>query len=216
MKRIVYLLMLAVVAAVLAAPVAAETPNLGASAAYITTAPVIDGVLNDAAWLTASQMGAKLVVDQDNMGVQIGNTPRVAYLAYDDYNLYVGILMPSADTSKLVTTAGSFWNNDEIEVFLECRDLLKYFKVTVDAGGALYEDMGKGEAYAAVGLNANSWVVELVMPFSTLGRAPKAGDVWGLNICGHQVADGDMWITWNPTYGGFNNPARFGDLVFLP
>lgn len=216
MKRMVCFLMLAVAVAVFAVPVAAQTPNLSTSAAYVTEAPVIDGVLNDAAWVTASQMGAKLVSDQDNMGTKISATPRVAYLVYDDYNLYVGILVSTADSSKLVSNAKSYWNNDEVELFLECPEVMKYFKITVDVGGALYEDMGKNESYAAVSVNANSWVVEAVLPFSTLDRTPKAGDVWHFNLAGHQVADGDMWITWNPTYGQFANPSRFGDLVFLP
>ncbi len=215
MKQIVLYLALVGVAA-LVSPASAETPNLSTVAAYTATAPNIDGVLNDSAWLTASRWGAKVVVDQDNLGTKITTRPRTAYIAYDAENLYVGIQISTADSSKLMTTASSWWSNDEVEVFLECPPLMKYYKVTVTASGERVEEAaGKGESYAAVGKTADSWTVELVMPFSTLGQSPKAGDKWRINIAGHQVADGDMWLTWNPTYGGFNNSARFGDLVFL-
>jgi hypothetical protein len=53
------------------------------------------------------------------------------------------------------------------------------------------------------------------MPFASIGATPKAGDTWQIGINGHQVADGDMWMTWNPTYGGFGNTARFGSITFL-
>jgi len=215
MKRVAWFLLVAAAVMALALPTAAQTPNLATVAARVSEAPVIDGVLDDAAWLTASQMGAKLVCDQDNTGAFISAYPRVAYLAYDDNNLYVGIKIFTADASALVTEAASYWNTDEVEVFLECPDTMMYYKITVTSAGDCYEASGIGLSTAAVSKGDTYWVIEAVMPFVTLGKTPKAGDVWGINVVGHQVADGDMWICWNPTYGGFNNPSRFGSLTFL-
>ena len=215
MKRIMIFIVLALFVAV--TPVlAAETPNLSVAVAFTAQAPVIDGVLNDAAWLTASILGAKAVVDQDNLGTSISSFPRVAYLTYDDKNLYIGMQIPTQDSSKLKTDAASFWDNDEAEVFLYCPDTMTYYKITVIADGKSYEDKGKNQSSAAVSTTATGWSIEMVMPFETLGVTPKAGDTWQIGICGHQVADGDVWITWNPTYGGFENPARFGNITFLP
>ena len=211
MKRI--LLCLAAALLMVVTPVlAADTPNLSAPVAYGT--PVLDGVANDAAWLSASQLGAKVVVDQDNTGIMISNFPRVAYLTYDDENLYIGFIIATADSSKLVTNAGSFWNNDEVEVSVLAPGSSVY-KITVIADGIAYEASNKVDGLAAVGTTATSCVIEMKMSFAKIGATPKAGDTWTIGINGHQVADGDMWMTWNPTYGGFSNTARFGYITFL-
>ncbi|MGI6543548.1 MAG: hypothetical protein ACOX44_10890 [Limnochordia bacterium] len=48
--------------------VAAETPNLSLTIAKVDKAPVIDGILDDAAWVTASQNGSKAVIDMAETG----------------------------------------------------------------------------------------------------------------------------------------------------
>lgn len=214
MKRVLFCLVAVLMVA--ATPVlAADVPNLTVSAAYTAAAPVIDGVLNDAAWLTASQMGAKVVVDMNDSSSAITPFPRVAYLAYDDTNLYLGFAIPTQDSSKLVTSAGSFWNCDEVEVSLLAPGGTVY-KITVTAGGKVYEGRVENASLAAVSMTSTGWVVEMVMPFASAGKTPGPGDTWAININGHQVADGDSWLSWNATFGGFGNIARFGNLVFLP
>jgi len=58
------------------------------------------------------------------------------------------------------------------------------------------------------------WTSEWAIPFATIGVNPKSGDVWKINIAGHQVKDGDIWICWNASYGLFSNTAQFGNLHF--
>jgi hypothetical protein len=115
-----------------------------------------------------------------------------------------------------VIDAENFWDNDEVEVALVSPDPYGYNKVTVIADGRVVEEGQTEMVKAAVSKTATSWTVEIVMPFECLWvDPPKAGATWRIGIYGHQIADGKMWLTWNPTYGKFTNKNRFGYLVFL-
>lgn len=197
---------------------AAQTPNLEFTIPRINQAPTIDGGLADTAWVQASQRGGKTVVDLDHLGSQLTQYPRVAYLAYDDKALYLAVVAYVPDPSKLVTDLPAASHNDEIELFL-APDSSGYHQFIVTAGGDLQHNT-RGtvptsvDVQYAVKVSDIKWTVELAVPFEALGKEPSAGDSWTFNINGRQVGAGDQWLAWNPTYGGFHNPARFGKLVF--
>ncbi len=217
MRRGLFVTMLAALfvgsmcAGILAAP---ATPNLSLTAARVTTAPVIDGKLTDAAWLTASQMGAKVALDQDNTGTQLVPYPRVAYVAYDAENLYVAYVCITTDVTKVVTNASAITNNDEVEINIAPPGAATYIKIAIDADAKFAVTNSSLTPKLAVAKEGIRWVVELAIPFSGIGTTPKAGDTWTVGLYGHQIAAGATWITWNPTYGSFNNMARFGNLIF--
>ena len=87
---------------------------------------------------------------------------------------------------------------------------------SVVADGKSYFGGVENTLPVAVGKTATSWTVEIAIPFANIGTPPLAGDTWQIQLCGHQVADGDLWITWNPTYGSFSKKTRFANLTFLP
>lgn len=210
MRTRTLLLMISLIAA-LSVGSAAQTPTLTMTAAHVSEAPVIDGVLDDAAWLTASRLGSKVVVDLAHTGDSITQLPRVAYVAYDDTALYVGFVNSTPDPDGLAKDVEDLIHqNDDVEVFFG-PDRNSYHQVIVDAAGRTKEDVG---AQVALGKTAVDWVVELAIPFEAFGQTPKAGDAWKINLTGHQVADGPIWLTWNPTYGTFLNPDRLATVVF--
>lgn len=193
---------------------AAQTDNLKINAAYVTTAPQIDGMLNDAAWVTASQLGAKTVVDLSSASTSITPFPRVAYLAFDEEALYVLFVNYSPSPEALAVSSDTVWHNDEVEVFIHPAGM-DYRQVIVDAAGRMNDEGELLGVKVAINKTDIQWIVEMAIPFASLGQTPKAGDVWRLNLTGRQVADGDTWVAWNPTYGGFHNAARFGELHFV-
>ena len=210
MSRFVVLSALVGLLALAAGIVSAETPNFTITIPKIS-APTIDGDLSDAAWLEASQKGGKVVVDQHHQGVAISQYPRVAYIGYDESAVYVAFVIYSPDPSKLVGDSPNWWDNDEVEIFLEPGKAGSYTQIGVTSAGAIAPDGVK----AAVKKEGIRLTIEVAIPYSVLGAdAPKVGDKWGLNLNGHQVADGDMWVCWNPTYGGFHNAARFATAIF--
>ncbi|MGI6081971.1 MAG: sugar-binding protein [Limnochordia bacterium] len=180
----------------------------------VTMSPTIDGKLSDPAWLQASIKGGKTVVDLDNNGTILTGYPRVAYVCYDDKALYVAVTIFAPDVDKLMTTAGSVWSNDEVEIFLDPAKKGVSYQWGIDAGGVLDSTHGPGELKHAVTKSGIKWIVETAIPWDVIGTTPKAGDKWGFNICGRQIATGAQWLCWNCTFGGFQRPAAFGNIVF--
>lgn len=197
----------------------AQTPNLTHTIAKVSQAPTIDGNLSDATWLQASLKGSKLVSDISHDASRLTPYPRVAYLAYDESALYVGVIVYAPDTSKLVTNMPAASHNDEVEVFL-APDNNGYHQFIITAGGDIAHNTrgvvknANAEVEYEVSVTDIKWTLELAIPFESLGHTPSAGDEWKININGRQVGAGDQWLAWNPTYGGFHNDARFGNLVF--
>ena len=56
-----------------------------------------------------------------------------------------------------------------------------------------------------------SWTAELRIPFATLGKTPKKGDVWGINF-GRTDMSGEL-SNW-ATKGEWLDPDGFGEVVF--
>jgi heterodisulfide reductase subunit A-like polyferredoxin len=47
------------------------------------------------------------------------------------------------------------------------------------------------------------------------GSIPRPGAIWGFNICRvRNTVRPAEYICWNPTFGGFGKPERFGKLIF--
>lgn len=209
--RVVSMVLLVVLS--MTACVAAADSNFRVTAAVAEKAPVLDGVLNDAVWLKASQFGGKVVVDQAHTGDSIAEYPRVAYVAYDDKALYAAFVNFSPDPQKLaVSNETSISSNDEIEMFLQFPGSSSFVQLMVDAAGRVRQpDYGLTFAIKKTEIK---WVIEIAVPWEQIGATPKAGDIWKVNFNGHQVADGDIWVCWSPTFGGFKNPDRFGEMQF--
>ncbi|NLN18886.1 MAG: hypothetical protein GX162_06385 [Firmicutes bacterium] len=188
--------------------------NLEIVVPKVNRAPNIDGNLNDPAWLQASIKGGKLVVDLDNNGTIITDYPRIAYVCYDDQALYVAVTIFAPDVDKLMTTAGSVWSNDEIEIFLDPAKIGVSYQWGIDAGGVLDSTHAPGALKHAISKSGIRWVVETAIPWDVVGYTPKAGDKWGFNICGRQIATGTQWLCWNCTFGGFQRPQAFGNVIF--
>lgn len=69
---------------------------------------------------------------------------------------------------------------------------------------------------AAVKKNADSWAVEMAVPMSSITQdTVKGGNIWGLNICRTPIIGKEAEHTcWSPTFGGFQQPDKFGSLLF--
>jgi hypothetical protein len=212
MKRsfVVSFLVALIVLSVSVVALGAEYPNLSVFVPKVS-APVIDGKLDDAAWLSASIAGGKFVVDASNTGDKITTYPRVAYVGYDENALYVAVMAFSPDVSQLVGTAPSWWNTDEVEIFIDPFHAGAPIQIGVTSAG--YISVPGVEA--VVTKEGIKWIVEAAISWSAVGGiAPKAGDKWGINFCGRQLADGDMWLAYNVPFGAFKQAAKMGDAVF--
>ncbi|MEN6645406.1 MAG: carbohydrate-binding family 9-like protein [Armatimonadia bacterium] len=116
---------------------------------------------------------------------------------------------------------GAIFADDCIELFLspggEPGD---YYHFATNALGARYDEKGRGNPTwdgkwtSKVTRGADRWTVELDLPLATLGRAPRPGSVWWLNLCRQRQPGGLQLSAWSPTQSDFHNSQRFGAMIF--
>lgn len=181
-------------------------------------APIkVDGVMDDAGWVTASARGGKTVLDISHDASVLSAYPRACYVGYDDKNLNFGFVIMS--DKELVGTDGAVWGEDQCEMFFSL-DGEGYGHVGVNVAGTVNTEV-KGDmdwdlssVKAAVGKAGIARYMEVAVPFAAMGlKTPKSGSTIKINLNGHQT-EGDLWIAANATYGGFHNPERFFTLTF--
>lgn len=187
---------------------------------------IIDGKLDDDIWKKLKPM--KIGTDK-NSGDDIG--PGATFkIAYDDANLYIGVTCAEPLMSEIkdgcVKHDGKVWNENEIEIFFDQENSQKNFRqICVNTLGTIADIesiAGKGDlkwssdAKTAVFKEKSKWIMEIRVPFAKLANTPpEPGDIWGFNICRvRRTVEQNQYTCWNPTFGGFLKPARFGKLIF--
>ncbi|MBT4820264.1 MAG: hypothetical protein HON70_31445 [Lentisphaerae bacterium] len=127
------------------------------------------------------------------------------WILWDDQSLYLYLeaFDPFALRHKPSVPAtkhdGSVFRDDCFELFLDTNaDLKSYYHLAVSSAGAKYDAVKVGEGRPDVAWGGdwsvatvrgrNSWIAEFHIPFATLGGAPKAGDVWRVNMARHRAA----------------------------
>jgi hypothetical protein len=188
------------------------TPPRQYTAHHAASAPVVDGRLDDAAWVAAPWSDPFVDIEGDRRPPPRWRT-RVKLL-WDSTFLYVGAELEEPELWGTVTThdAVIFQDND-FEVFLDPDgDGLRYFELEINSLGTVwdlflskpYRDGGHADndwdiaglrsAVALAGtLNDPSdrdrgWTVELALPWRALappgetGATPHRGDEWRINF----------------------------------
>ncbi|MBI4025388.1 MAG: hypothetical protein HY360_10445 [Verrucomicrobia bacterium] len=203
----------------------AQTPVFDFTIPRISS-PRIDGDLSDLAWTEASQLGGKVVIDLDNAGYSRVARPRVAYLGYDNTALYFAFIDYSPNPAKLASNDKAFWQGDSIEIYAQWdrSNPNAYIQFGITPSGYIElrpadeKPRSKTDLLVAIKKTEFCWYTEVAIPFALFEvKPPKAGDVWGLNLCGRQAAfrtSSTGNLTWCPPYGGFGAPSRFAKLRF--
>lgn len=190
---------LALVLAV-AAPAAAQQVPAGerirrtAEVGATTAAIVLDGVLDEASWLTAPLIG-ELVQRQPDTGQTPSERTEVRLLRDAD-TLYVGVTAFDAEPGRVLGSQmardGGLGSDDRIEILLDTfRDQRNAFYFATNPAGTLLD----GLAFANGTLNSEwdaiwdvrtrrtgqGWVAEFAIPFKSL-NFPADASTWGFNV----------------------------------
>lgn len=191
----------------------------------VTQRPVIDGRLDDDAWKTTPLISG-LVTNREHQPTRFATEFQ---LVHDADAIYVAVLARETNLDRLKHRAWAdslqdIFNDDCIEIFLDPQATRRrYYQHIVNAGGLMAcsycgDFSADLPAEAVAGRVADAWTLEVRIPFSTFGPAPKLGERWGMNLTrGREPkADGQHRENslWSPTDGNHGNPARFGFLVF--
>jgi len=142
--------------------------------------PKIDGKLDDPCW----QEAPKATDFADKLFDKVVKDQTIAYLVYDDTNVYVAFYCFDSQPDKIIAREtkrdGNLWSDDyvifAIDPFHEHKfDDRSYFMVNAIgtqlsgiAGGRASKTEWKGDWKTAVSRTPDGWIVEMAIPFSII------------------------------------------------
>ncbi|MBI5362041.1 MAG: carbohydrate binding family 9 domain-containing protein [Planctomycetes bacterium] len=199
-----------------------------ARAVRTETAPVIDGVLDDAVWALAEPIGELHQVEP----IEGAPTERTEVrVLFDAEHLYLGVRCFDSDPVRIVGTQmardADLDPDDRVEIvidtFLDRRNAYFFQMSPVGSkGDALIANNGQdfnkpwdGIWEGKSAIDALGWSFEMALPFQTLAFAPGAS-AWGLNVNRHvkRKNEVDRWNNGSRDYFVFQI-AEAGDLTGL-
>jgi hypothetical protein len=181
-------------------------------APHVTTPPVIDGRVDDAAWRTIPWSEPFVDIEGDTRPA-----PRLRTrmkLAWDDSTLFIAGEMEEPHLWATLTTRDAvIFHDNDFEVFIDPDgDASRYFELEINALNTqwdlflpvAYRDGGKAlDAFDFAGLRSavaldgtlndpsdrdRGWTIEIAIPFAAFAApgiahpAPRAGETWRINF----------------------------------
>ncbi|MFT3745197.1 MAG: carbohydrate binding family 9 domain-containing protein [Pyrinomonadaceae bacterium] len=185
----------------------------------VESAPVIDGVLDDAMWKNAALFG-------DFVQTQPGDNvppkhPMEYMMAYDAKNLYIAfkVKQDRSTVRATVSRRDNIFNDDYVGVFLDTfndqRQAYIFFfnPLGMQGDGTMTE--GRGEDYSvdlvyeSKGvLTEDGFTVEAAIPFKSLRYEAGKGKNWGIHIfrrVKYNNSELDSWMPFNRSVNGMLN-----------
>jgi len=213
-------------------PLAVAQPNTAEQAAKAVKAPraagiVVDGRLDEAAWTAGPWHTGFAVVGS---GAPAPVETRFA-VRYDDACLYLGAVMQEPRIADLKHGAsgrdGRIWSDDCVEFMVDpTGDRVEYVHLAVNANGAIYDaQVRQGghvttsewdcTAKAAGWIGTDAWSVEVALPFTDLGLAPRsAKQPWAIQVGRERHATGALELSAYVRSGGsFHVPSTYAPLT---
>ncbi len=183
--------------------------------------PNVDGEIRDGEWPAASSPAAWIDLGRRSLARQ---QPQV-WVTWDDEALFVAARLPlpakARPVAAVTTRDGSVWEDDAMEVFLDpTHGHGDYYQFIVNSRAVQWDSRQKDPSWnadwqAKTVVAAGRWDVETRIPFAALGlRAPRPGDVWGLNVAWDRQTPAAAIASWAHVEGGLHDPAHFAHLAF--
>ena len=226
MSRITRSLVAAVLLLLAAPSVAVYTVNGERKSFKIhrtTSAPVIDGRLDDDAWKNASA-----VDDFQQTSPLDGALPTestIVKVTYDDEFLYISADLrdssPDQINAKQMIQGKLFFSDDRFYVMLDSFNSKRndYF-FQVNANGVRREALRENNARfieewatiweAESAIHENGWATEIAIPFKSISFSPDA-DTWGINF-GRGIVRKQEHVLWS-SHDRQDWPAYSGEVV---
>jgi hypothetical protein len=201
-------------------PVSKYVPkNVPARIARFESAPVIDGILNDAVWQNATLFGEFL---ETNPGDNVVPKHQTEFMmAYDAKQLYMAFRIKQDRSTVRATVArrDNIWNDDYIIMYIDTfNDQRQAYAIGlnplgIQADGTFTE--GRGEDYSvdiimeSKGvLTEEGFTIELAIPFKSLRYEAGKDKKWGLHVFRRIKYNNNELDSWMP-----NNRSINGSLV---
>lgn len=233
----------AVVAVVAVASLQAQAPVPRYDVKRASTPIVVDGRLDDAAWIRASAPVTLQFLWDNQTGAKQKTAARVMW---DAQALYLGFEADDADiTARFLQRDDPTYQDDAVEFFVnpDPKQEAVYYGFEMNVRGVLYDYLNYNsrtlfKRWDATGMQIattmrgtlnertdtdTGWTLEAAIPWSNFEelsrRPPAAGAVWKANFNRWDgVAPARRMSIWSDpqnTTSWPHVPARFGELVFV-
>ena len=188
----------------------------------------VDGQADEAAWQQAPAQYFSLTKSAaaPTLGAR-------AKLLADDKNLYVFVEGREEDAKKLLCASTGrdnlkVFDDDNLEIIVQPAGSKAYYHLALSASGSLWDcsyptgDPAKHDAKWESGAQVKSllgktgWSAELAIPWSAFNSGAPT-DKWRLNVYRTRRgnADPDEYTALCPTFGGYHELGRFGQLQLM-
>ncbi len=179
----------------------------------VTEAPVIDGILNDNAWVTAETNTDFYMLRPSNVGPARNSHPTTVKIIYDDEAVYFAASMLDPDGKNIaseISQRDEFYEKktDFIGISLNpYNDDINFLSFIVTSAGTIADmksvrDYDEGDSNfdavfdAKVSKDDNGWYAEFKIPYSALRFPKKEIQTWGLNFY-RRIFNLNEIYTWN-------------------
>ena len=212
-----------------------EALSRSARAAPARTAPVIDGVLDDACWQSEPTLADFSVYTRAD--VLHPDTTR-GWVCHDDNNLYIALDCTVREMDKFRermagiegTLIENYGQGGVMEIFFDFNHDRKIFQqYLLHAKGMTYLTLFPGDELKifnddyverASSITDRGYVMEAAFPLAMLHLQPDTAMVWGFNVNrvhdtyeSASATEDDHLSSWNSVLGkGFPKPELFGEL----
>lgn len=202
-----------------------EARDMILRAGPVESAPVIDGVLDDACWRESAMVGGYISIDGSWARPQT-----TGFVAYDDDFLYLAFHCdePTADQMRIYSPEANppriFMGEDDHLGFMLDPEPNRpgYYHFAVNSVGSSYRSAnGFGEDRAGslewevkTAVGESHWIAECRVRMNSLGAEPPKPDTkWGVNLLRSRRAPYEEHSSWAGVTH-FHQPHTFGLLAF--
>lgn len=188
--------------------------------------PVIDGKLDDRCWNTAVKYPVKNALAIEKTPEPSASTIQAVWT---DDGITFGIMNfeDFKPVANFVKHDDNIYEDDSVELFLQCGNNSTYFQVIVNSLGAYYDALGNDKGFNFKGIKIASskgekfWSCEIFIPFKELGikSAPET-EFAGNFARARKFEKGKEIVSkcyrWNTTYRPNNNDTNaFGKMKLV-
>lgn len=193
-------------------------------------APILDGVLDDAAWEQAVCVDSFYQTIQRMRAVPVESRTELC-VGHTDISVYLAVKGYEDDTSVLVAEHterdADVWQDDSVEIFFDMNlDQQTFYQIAVNTLGTVFDieyrkltespeppDWNRDYGIA-IRVEPRYWVLEMEIPLRALGvEGADPTDPMGFNLARVRIGQAGEHGTWAPTYGYSGRPDRFGVML---
>ena len=203
----------------------AAQPNLVQLCPEVAKAPVVDGKFSHGEWESAVGVSGFICGPY----AQVVDVQTVVYAQRTKKALYLGFYMEEPNggnfNAKITNRDGRIWWEHNIQFFIDVqhRQNKEFFHFIVTGINTQYDAIGVSKAWNGEWKSARKRgkgfeFLEVEIPFKTIGRFPRSGEMWGINYTRlRSFEPNDKWDNvsyWADVQGDYHAAKKFGHIWF--